>query len=183
MFNLLDCWTITLWWSISFYLHSHHPFPKKPKPPSPSIRSCRSPTWIIPISQFVDQNCLVFEDQEVGSVTPNQFGDWDGPRVTVGQENKRGAPEMVKGSWPTHLGFCVFLYQVAGKTYLFQYWGKTMKNEVVFSWWVGNHALFVGKFSTSTGRNDIDISRETQIASGEWHWGWNIPSSTTLSNS
>lgn len=24
----------------------------------------KSPTWIIPISQFVDQNCLVFEDQE-----------------------------------------------------------------------------------------------------------------------
>jgi hypothetical protein len=24
----------------------------------------RSPTWIIPISQFVDQNCLIFEDQE-----------------------------------------------------------------------------------------------------------------------
>lgn len=24
----------------------------------------KSPTWIIPISQFVDQNCLIFEDQE-----------------------------------------------------------------------------------------------------------------------
>eukprot|EP00434_Breviolum_minutum_P026910 symbB.v1.2.023786.t4/scaffold2207.1/size85781/2 len=28
------------------------------------LEPSRSPTWIIPISQFVDQNCLVFEDQE-----------------------------------------------------------------------------------------------------------------------
>ena len=50
--------------------------PKKTQPPgpSPSIRSCRSPTWIIPISQFVDQNCLVFEDQEVGRSHPVSLG-------------------------------------------------------------------------------------------------------------
>ena len=37
--------------------------------PSAMDHPPRSPTWIIPISQFVDQNCLVFEDQEDGGRT------------------------------------------------------------------------------------------------------------------
>ena len=71
---------------------SHHPF----------FRSSRSPTWIIPISQFVDQNCLVFEDQEVR--TPKKMGEmgYDGWQSLGGsfrtkirrQENKQGTSEM-----------------------------------------------------------------------------------------
>ena len=41
----------------------------------------------------------------MGHVTPGQLGDWGNGRVTVGQENKRGAPEMVVVDLATHLGF------------------------------------------------------------------------------
>eukprot|EP00439_Symbiodinium_sp_Y106_P023635 s1271_g2.t3 len=30
----------------------------------PGDQHCTSPTWMVPVSQFVDQNCLCFEDQE-----------------------------------------------------------------------------------------------------------------------
>ena len=105
----------------------HHPWlrpQKNPKPgPSPSIRSCRSPTWIIPISQFVDQNCLVFEDQEAGSRHGPVSLGIGGMGESLSARKISGAPRRWwLLTWlPTLVfdGFCVFFTRCLGRRIYF----------------------------------------------------------------